>query len=150
MKKLFSLLCMASLLITQAFTPSESANTATKLGTIPVYLSGQRYDADMMLMSYDTINTDLLIEAPIATGNTVCSAGMFLSDPNAQTLSFKLDGTNYLSLNLTNNQGLFDKMTSGVSVCSVPGQSLKVKSSGTFGSMLMYIIQGPSIRFGGR
>lgn len=149
MNNLFKGLALTALLFLSLLSaPSEAANTATKIGTIPIIISGNLHDAEVFLVAYDTINTDLLIKAG-ATGATTCSAGVFLSESTSQNVSFKLDSTNYVTLKLAAYQGIYDKLSNSVSFCTVPGQSLQFKSTGLMGSMLIYVIQSRVLRFGG-
>src|SRR5687767_9370687 len=113
MKKLICTLLV--LLCIGIANPSESANTATKIGSIPIVMGEHRYDADMILVAYDTTGTDLTIADATDTNVFVCAAGVFMSENAAQDISFKLNATNYITFKLAANQGLYDELSDKVS-----------------------------------
>jgi hypothetical protein len=129
--------------------PAQATNSTTDLGTLPVVIQGERYDAKMYLVAIDTTGTDQTIHTPAST-NTACITGMYFLDSAAQDVSIKLNASVYITLKLAANQGVFDKMTGLGGICSVIGQPIKVKSSGTMATMLFYVIETPRLKFGGR
>jgi hypothetical protein len=146
MKKLLSSIILSLLACFCISASSQAANTATDLGTIRASFDGKPYDVRVFLVSYDTTGQDLTVLAATDSNTSVCEAGMFFSNTAAMDFTFTPKTSNTITLNLGANQGVYNKMTRGVGLCTVPGYSWKVKSTAAF-SALIYFIQGTRLNF---
>lgn len=128
--------------------PALAANTATARTALPIRVGGVAPVVPYTL-TFDTVDTDLTVVTP-SSNKMACVVGAFSSEGTASNVTFKSGTTSYVIPELAANQGILVPVSNHAMFCTQPGEALKISVSAAISYMLLYVIQGQLLDFGGK
>ena len=121
------------------------ANTATQLNPLNMQ-NGLSRAITPIVVSFDTINSDLTIYTPDKAQKMVAVVGMAASNTTASNLTVKSGSTTLVTLQLAANQGIYHPIGKPIFVTQ-PGQALVMQVSAQPFTALIYVVQGDNFAF---